>query len=272
MPILRKTRQPKTTIKKMLYIHNLQSLNPKSAEVEIIPLIRELKKRTPYPISPEKFGEQFYPLFVSNLDIENMKTALQNVEPTIEKVKNLIAEKNEVHEPINLQRTLQILNEMPAPLQENTQFAQEIMALQENFAAELTGVLNKIPQLKTMEEKKEYNNKLDQTFQKILRNNAFTFNYKDVVNEAQLEHIKALSESMEKGYFFNVTLEEELKKMKFEELKLRIPQKKLEEAENIKKEIDTIKKGVERAYEVNMRMLNWAVILYAYVRWLSGAR
>lgn len=256
----------------MLYIHNLQSLNPKSAEVEVIPLIRELKKKTPYPIAEKQFLEQFTPLFVSTLDTENMEQSLNTVFPTIEKVKKLMIEKSEVHEPINLQRTMQLLNEVPTPLQKNMDYAQEIIELQTNFAAQLTPLLNKIPQLKSLEEKKECNKQIDQIFQKILRNNNFTFNYKDIINEAHIEHMRGLVESMEKGYFFNITLEEELKKMKFEELKQRIPEQKLKEAEEIKKNIETIKKGVDRAYEINMRMQNWAVILYSYIKWLSSTK
>jgi D-Tyr-tRNAtyr deacylase len=256
----------------MLYIHNLQSLNPKSAEVEVLPLIRELKKKTPYPLAEDKFLEQFSSLFVSTLDKENMEQALQIVAPTIEKVKKLMLEKDSVHEHINLQRTIQLLNEVPVSLQKNLEFAQEIIGFQVNFAAQLTGLLNRIPQLKVMEEKKEVNRQLDQVFQKILRNSSFTFNYKDIINEAHIEHMRGLVDSMEKGYFFSVSLEEELKKMRFEELKLRIPQQRLQEAEDIKKDIDTIKKGVDRAYELNMRMLNWAVILYSYIKWLSTSK
>ena len=256
----------------MLYIHNLQSLNPKSAEVEVLPLIRELKKKTPYPIAEGKFLEQFSSLFVSVHDKDNMGQALQVVAPTIEKVRNLMVEKSEFHEPINLQRTIQLLMEVPAPLQKNLDFAQEIIGLQENFAAELTGLLNKIPQLKSATEKKDVNGQLDVIFQKILRNNSFSFNYKDIINEAHIEHLRGLVDSMEKGYFFAVTLEEELKKMKFDELKLRIPQKKLQESEEIKRDIDIIKKGVDRAYQVNMRMLEWAVILYSYIKWLSTSK
>ena len=36
----------------------------------------------------------------------------------------------------------------------------------------------------------------------------------------------------------------------------------------IEKNIENINKGVKRAYEVNMRMVNKAVVLYACVKWL----
>ena len=50
---------------------------------------------------------------------------------------------------------------------------------------------------------------------------------------------------------------------------LRNLRKKVAEVEYIQKNIELIKKGIERAYDANMRMVNKALVLYAYVKWLN---
>jgi hypothetical protein len=65
-------------------------------------------------------------------------------------------------------------------------------------------------------------------------------------------------------------LEEELKKLDFEWVKGRIQKEHLEENEALLKNVTLIKKGIDAAYDMNMRMVNLAVILYSYVKWLNS--
>ena len=100
----------------------------------------------------------------------------------------------------------------------------------------------------------------------------FGFNGFDIVNERQVEEFKALHESMLKGYLFHYSLEEELRKASFTDIRSRIPADRLKEVEEIHKEILEIQKGINIAYAANMRMVNLALVMYAYVKWLnSGA-
>ena len=62
-------------------------------------------------------------------------------------------------------------------------------------------------------------------------------------------------------------MEEELKKLNFDRIRLRIAPEKLQEAEGIHEQIKVIRKGTERAYETNKRLVELSVILYAYVKW-----
>jgi hypothetical protein len=256
----------------MLYIHSLQALNPKSIDVESVYLVRELKQKTPYPFSEQKLGEQFASFFVSNTDKEIMETALQTIEPTMELVKTLMSANDSVHERCNIERTIQTLKEMPEALQNSMKYADEIVDMQANFTAKITPLLNNIPKLKNIEEKKAANNGLNIAFQTLLRRDGLAFNYNGIVHEAHIKHIADLSEGLGKGYLFHVTLEEELQKLNFETIKSRVAQEKLDEVAKIQTNVEIIKKGIDRAYDINMRMINWAVILFAYLKWVSSSK
>ena len=78
-----------------------------------------------------------------------------------------------------------------------------------------------------------------------------------------------LIESLNKGFIFHFTLEEELQKRSFEQIKHRIPGNRLEEVEKIKRKVMAINNGVQRAYNFNRRMVDLAVYLYSYIKWLS---
>jgi len=127
-----------------------------------------------------------------------------------------------------------------------------------------------LPKIRTTEDKVHYNNKLNDLFKTVLRNKEFTFNYVDVVNEMHTSHIAGLVESLNKGFFFHYTLEEELRKLEFEAIKHRIPREKLDEVEAIRKKVMAIKNGIDCAYACNLRMVHLAVVLYSYIKWLNS--
>ncbi|MEK6853628.1 MAG: hypothetical protein AABX64_03005, partial [Nanoarchaeota archaeon] len=136
--------------------------------------------------------------------------------------------------------------------------------------AEIAGVLNQIPKLRTADEKMRVNEQVKGLFQFLLRNPNFAFQAQDMIHEGPVAQINGLAESMEKGFFFHVSLEEEYKKVDFATIKRRIPRQDLEKTAEIENHIRMIKKGLDAAYGANMRMVNLAVVLYSYVKWLSN--
>jgi hypothetical protein len=255
----------------MLYIHALHHLTPKTAEVESVYLIREIKGKTPYPLKESQMQEYFGDFSVSETDTQAMSHSLSLVEPTIQEVERLLQENDPIHESVALQRTLQMLKNVPAAMQKNISFTEAIMYWQQGtFITDLTTVFNSLPKLKTREEKISGNDKLNDIFGKILRNKDFAFNGYDLVNEGQVSEMNALIESLNKGFLFHYTLEEEMRKESFDNIKHRLPPAKVQEIDQIKKNIEEIKRGVERAYQCNMRMVNTALVMYAYVKWLNS--
>ena len=254
----------------LLYIHGLNQLSSKSAELESVYLMRELKQKTSYPLRNDALNNMFVPFFASQTDLDLMQQTLELIPITVEAVQRLIQEQNQVHEAINLQRTVNILNEMVEPLKANLEFAGQMFQNQDSLVANLTGMLNSIPKLKTMDEKMGVNNQLKQVFYFLLRNKDFCFNYVDVVSEAQLNHIMDLMESLNKGYLFHFSLEDELKKRSFDSLKSSLSVDKLQEAEGIAMNVLLIKKGVERAYNFNWSIINMSVIIYSFIKWFNS--
>ena len=254
----------------MQYVHRIQDLNSKSIDIESVPLIRTLKQKTPYPLSEEKLRQQFSLFFVSPPDQEEMQEALQAVDPAIKRVLAVAAKKDPVYEGVNLLRTVQILQELPSPLQQNIRYYEEMTQFQQAFFKEATPLLNAIPSLQTEEEKIACNEKLGMIFQTLLKSDELFFNSTNLINESHVNHMKGLLESLEKGYLFYFTVEEELKKVSFETVKLKLPQEKLSQGEAIYQDVFLIKRGVDRAYDDNMRMTHWAIHFYAYIKWLSS--
>jgi len=256
----------------MLYIHALHNLTSKTADVESVYLIRDIKDKTPYPLKKEQMTNYFAQFVLKDEEEKTMRNSLALVEPTLAKMRALILEKNDLHESVNLQRTEQILSDVTVSMNKNLDYFNEIFIWQMSFIAEMTIIFNSLPKLKTREEKVAGNDKLNVLFQRVLRNDKFGFNGFDIVNERQVEEFKALHESMLKGYLFHYSLEEELRKASFTDIRSRIPADRLKEVEEIHKEILEIQKGINIAYAANMRMVNLALVMYAYVKWLnSGA-
>ncbi len=254
----------------MLYIHKLNQLAPKAADLESVYLMRELKQKTPLPINEAKLHELLAEFLVSDTDKTLIDQALPLIEPTIQKVDTLTTEKNDIHESANLVRTAQILREIPLPLQNSLLYVYDISNWQKQFLTEITPLLNSLNKLRANEDKIRANEKLKEIFRKILRNDDFGFKFIDIINEGQVAQIQGLIESIDKGFLFHYTLEEELKKISFADIKRRIPANHLEEAETIRHNVLLIQKGVERAYQVNMRMVNMSIILFSYIKWLTA--
>jgi len=254
----------------MLYLHNLNHLTPKAADVESVPLIREIKQKVGYPITEVKLKEHLLTFFPTEDDLTKMELSLFLVEPTLGQVAKLAEEKNEqLHEPASLVRAKQILEEMPPALEKNIQFAHQLREWQNIFFMEALEIFNALPKLRTMDEKKAYNERLNEIFRMILRNPEFAFNFWDLVHEAHTSHVDGLIESLNKGFIFHFSLEEELKKLTFDQIRHRIPGDRIEEVEKIKRNVQAIKNGIDRSYDVNKRMVDLAVYLYSYIKWLN---
>ena len=253
----------------MIYIHALKDLNPKTIEIESTELIRELKQKIKLPFSEQKIKEYLTPLFISNTDIEVIESAIQELMPATDKIIKVFLKKDPVNEPVNLGRAAQMLREMQDPLQKNMEYIKEMELMQGYLSTQITEILNTVPKLATREEKIQYNEKIKKIFRILLRNEHMAYNAAEIINEAQTKRIKDLSESLTKGYLFHFTLEDELRKATFDEVRPRIKKESLDESEEILKSVQKIKKGIDRAYDSNMRMLSWAVTLYAYLKWIT---
>ncbi|MEK6863502.1 MAG: hypothetical protein AABW53_02290 [Nanoarchaeota archaeon] len=254
----------------MLYIHQLNHLTPKMADLESVYLVRDLKEKMAFPLKEEATEEAFCEFFVSSSELQLIEQAAGLVEPTIEQIKLLLQEESSLHEKISLERSVQLLKIIPAALQNNLSYLQQVQVWQSSARVEVTGLLNQIPRLRTAEEKIRVNEQVKGLFLFLLRNPNFAFYAQDMVHEGPVAQINGLAESMEKGFFFHVSLEEEYKKVDFATIKKRIPQQDLEKTAEIENNIRMIKKGLDAAYGANMRMINLAVVLYSYVKWLSN--
>ncbi|MDP3639630.1 MAG: hypothetical protein Q8R53_00305 [Nanoarchaeota archaeon] len=252
----------------MLHIHKLGDLNQKNADIECFSLLRQVRGSKRLPLLPEQIHAELSPLLITSTDLTVMKQAAELITPIAGKVIALLQRKDFLYESINLERTLRILEEIAAPLQQNIKFAEGLQEwLQQSFTGEFTAVLNRIPTLRAPAEKQQSNEQLSLLFQRLLRNKDLRFSSQGLIHEAHTTRMNDLDESMVKGFFFHVSLEEELKKLNFDRIKLRLAPEKLQEAVEIHEQIKAVRKGIERAYETNKRLVELSVILYAYVKW-----
>ena len=249
----------------MLYIHKLSDLNIKSAEIECVPIVRDIKL-SGFPVSQQKLTELFTKTTVSAADIELIERALRLLGPVLLALRQLLSKANPVHEPVNLNRALQSLNALEAPLLKNLEYARNIFDFQQQFMGCTEVLVNSISRLKTNEEKQAANAEISSCFEKVLRNSGFSFSHQDLIFEAHTGVVRDLAESLSKGYLFHVTLEEELKKLTFADIKKRISAGDLAEADSLEADVRQIKEGVDAAYRLNMHMVEWAIIFLACVK------
>ncbi len=256
----------------MLYIHKLSDLNPKSAEIESVPFVRGMNLSGSFPFTQQKMGELFAETAISDSDLAVVAESLQLLEPTLAKLNELAARADRVYEPVNVGRAIQCLKSLVLPLANNLQYGREAVALQQQFMARAAGLLNAIPNLRTSEEKSKLNAEISAYFEKVLRSKGLSFSHLDLVHEAQTGLVRDLAESFRKGYLFHITLEEELRKATFANIKSRIPFEKLKESDEIEAAIRCIGEGVEQAYGLNMKMLLWAVIFYSCIKLVTVSK
>lgn len=254
----------------MLYIHQLNHLTPKNAELESVYLVRELKQQSRYPLEEHTVRASLEKFRIEPQELEIVKEVLLRIEPTAEKITHLLVQRDPAHEPVNLQRATKSVKELQEPLQRNLVYFQEIVPWQQVFGMSITSLLNALPKLRTAEEKVVYNQKLKEIFSYLLRNKEFFFNFSDIIGEGQLDSIRRLVESMGNGFFFRVSLEEELKKLEFKAIKMRLSAEQLAATEDIQSDLVLIREGIEKAYELNMRQVKLAVNLFAYVKWMMN--
>lgn len=250
-------------------MNKLSSLSLRTAEIESIYIIRDLAHKASLPLSEQYLDQEFSLFFVSDTDKEIMRSSEALIDATIQDIIKLGDIKGNIYELINLQRTINTLKESHRPLIQNLKFAGDLQIWQQGCLSEIAHILNSIPDLKAQEDRIHFNQKLNEVFQTILRNNEFSFNSKDIINEMHVEHMNALKESLSRGFLFHVTLEEELKKEDFSEIKGRISAEAIQAVESLARKIEDIKRGVDRAYDLNLRMVNWALQLYCYVKMLN---
>lgn len=250
-----------------MYINKLTDFQVKSAEIESISLIRSLRVKFRFPVKAEDVDNYFAEFLVTDADKAVIETGLNTLPGTIQKVKALLQTEDPIYEKINLVRTLNLVEGFVEPLFNNLNYASEIAGWYPQFISETTAVVNAMPKLYRREDKIPHLQKIDSTFQKILRNDQLMFNTQGVVYEKEVNEITGLLNGIEKGYFFHITLEEEIQKLNFSKIKARIAPEELQLADEIEANLRIIMKGIKAAYDMNMRMVNCALHLYAWVKW-----
>ncbi len=254
----------------MLYIHKLPDLGKKSAEIESVYILRELKRKFSLPINLDQMEKHLYEFYVSETDLEAIKGAISLIPPTVAELKAILAAGGKSLEPVNFERSTNILNSLVSPLKGSLVYCTERKRSQERNIREITNMINLIPATKRSEEKITLNRGISQFFEGLFRNKEFMFNCADIVNEGGLSQVQGLSESAAKGFFYHWTLEEELKKLHVNEIKARVPVELVERLSRVEESISQIRKGTEKAYTINKNMVELSVIIYSFVKWANG--
>ncbi|HLC62841.1 MAG TPA: hypothetical protein VJJ21_00815 [Candidatus Nanoarchaeia archaeon] len=253
----------------MIYIHKLEQLVPGIADIESVPLIRDIKRETSFPFQEDLIKRKFSGFFIKEFDISLMQEALQHVQPAVDELQIILDKKDSEFEDVNILRTLKLIDEMPHALGNNIAYLQEILGWQEEFVKEITAIFNGIVQVKNHDELLDLNKRLNLIFFKLLRDNEFTFKFNDLIHEAHVEHINDLKTILPQGFLFKITIEEEINKIDFNVIRRRISRGNLDNSDRVWSRILEIKKGVDKAYQINMKMVEWVVMLYSYVKFLK---
>ncbi|MBS3164324.1 hypothetical protein J4439_02745 [Candidatus Woesearchaeota archaeon] len=253
----------------MIYIHGLRQLNRKSAEIECISLIRELKRKTPYPLEEPRVLDYFSEFLLSETDRKLIRQALEYLPPVVQELERIHAERDPLYEHINVERAVIMLKALPAPLEGNLSYLEQVGLWQEGAVPRIVGLLNSIPRLAGQEQALALQ-KMDALFKELLRCDALAFNAQGICGEEQTALASALRESFSTGFIFHVSVEETLKRLTFAQVRQRLPPESLSSFDTTIYRVEEICKGVERAYEANMRLVRWALVLYAYTKWLTS--
>lgn len=253
----------------MLYIHKLSDLNAKSAEIESIQIVRSIRQHESSP-TQDNLSSHLIGSFITEADIAAIEQAISLISPAIASLNSILLSKNPEHEPVNVVRSIHGLNQVSKNLCSSLDYAKEMQLLQQGIVSGVATVLNSIPFLRTATEKSEANAALSRYFELILRSKELSFNYQDIISEGHVLLVRDLVESFRNGYIFHFTLENEIKKANFEAIKPRIPIALLKESNQLAWDIAIIKEGVDRAYDINLRMISQSIVLFSFIKWLTA--
>ncbi|MCX6707061.1 MAG: hypothetical protein NT001_02880 [Candidatus Woesearchaeota archaeon] len=253
----------------MIYIHELKELNVKSADIESVPIIRAIKEKHKLPLSEESLMMDFSGFMVRQSDIAAMESAAQIIPSVMEEIMQFSKISSNA-EQINLKRAHTGMQEIIDHLNVNINYAKDIHSWQCYSIGQMTSLINMAPSLKTREAKQAFNKELSPLFEKILRNEKFVMLFFDMIHEAQIERIKGIVQAMEEGTFFHFGIQEHLNRMTFSEMRNRLPKEELDLFDSISAKVYKIKEGVDAAYNLNHRMIGFAVQFYSYIKWLGG--
>ena len=242
----------------------------RSAETESVYLLREIKQKFTLPLAFPAFQEFLSDANVSETDITMINQALELIPLTLHRLMIIYESKNQHLEMINVERSTNILKAAIKDLQKNRDYAQALKESLEPNLSKLTSVLNAVPKAKNQEDKVALNNEISNVFEFILRNQQFFFNCRDIIEEGTLSSIRGLHESMGHGYLYHLGIEEELKKTDPHEVRAKVPAEISEAVTAVKENVAFIKEAVERAYNINKRMVDLAVYLYTFVKLANG--
>ncbi len=250
----------------MLYTHKLGDLGRRTVENESIDIVREIKQKLRYPFNEQAMKEYFERFRILDSDLAVIEKGIPLCEPTAQMVEGALALNDETFESINLQRTVVSMRSVPTPLVANLAYSWELAQGHDDFVKEFTAILNVLPRLRTQEDKMAANTRVNELFAKLLRHSDFSFRSNDIIHEGQVTMLQGLLESIGRGYFFHYTLEEELKKIDFSELKRRIPHHHLTTNDTITRNIMTVQNSVDKAYVLNFRVVELATVMYAFIK------
>lgn len=253
----------------MIYIHELKALNPKTAQIESVPIIRGIREKARLPVSEEYLLHEFIPFFVRENDIAMIEASVSRIGSTLRGIAEF-HDMSSNSEPINLTRAMTDLQNIRDHLAASMEFARKLYGWQAQSIAHMTRLINKTGMMKTREEKARFNSEASPLFETVLRNDKFCLRFMDMINEAHVESIKAIMQGMQEGIFFHFEHDECLKKKSFSQIRARLPADELMLHDKISAEMPEIKKGVDAAYDINMRMIGFAVHLYSYIAWQGG--
>lgn len=253
----------------MIYLHELKALNPKSAAIESVPIIREIKEKSRLPLSEEHMLNDFIRFLVKDSDIKAMESVVEIIPQAMQEVLDF-SRLSQNAEQINLKRAHTELQEIHDHLKANIGYAKQIFAWQFPAIPQMAELINKIPSLKTKEERMAFNEEISPLFEIMLRNKKFAFLFWDIISEAQVERIKGIIQGMEEGIFFHTDIGDYLKKASFNEIRKKLPPQELIIFDRISAKMPEIKKGVDTAYDMNKRMVGFAVQFFSYLKWLGG--
>jgi hypothetical protein len=253
----------------MIYIHELKELNFKSADIESTPMIRAIKEKRKMPLSEEDLFDDFSGLMVRQADIAKMERAIELIPSTMQEILDF-SKISQNAEQINLKRAHTGLEEIYEHLTINLNYAKQMFTWQFASIPHMTILINKIPSFRSAEDKRQFNKEITPVFETILRNEKFVLLFFDMIHEAQIERIKGIVQAMEEGNFFHFGIQEHLNRMTFAEMRNRLPAEEITMVDSIAAKIPQIKEGVYAAYEMNMKMIEYALHFYSYIKWQGG--
>jgi hypothetical protein len=167
------------------------------------------------------------------------------------------------YESINVHRLKATVEELPGPLKLNIGELKKVESLQHAVPVAVKDLINAARNANSPEELQKIPKDSFKLMCAIANDENGELKPDQRINESHRSHIKDISERFKTGYIYHWSIEDELKKIPFQDIFSRLEKEQQDRFHKLAKDLDKLNESVDVAYQLNWRQISLIRRIYS---------